>query len=508
MRIRKPCFLTVATLGVALCLGAISSPGCGDDAPRDAASHPDDKCPAVPGDDLADADQDGLGDTCDNCPFVANADQGDVNQNAFGDACEPGFYRFSYDETVRQGAQIEAGPRNLLVIVIHTGKVGGVLISKEKVLAALYGPHGVVDYFNEIGDHRVSLVDVGALGPYSLERPYDSYFPDIPCGAPDSRGFVTGGREIWMEALLDADREFDFEPYDSDADGVLTERELAILFINDDPAEGNRGVNRPLVNCPGSALGQRVTLDGVRLEMNAASWSPVIKTSADFAVGAHELAHLLWGLPDMYVGGTTVPNTPGRFCLMAVSGGAVAPHPEAVFKLALGWATPRLLTAAGHYELEDVKTSHQVAVLPRSNGALEYFLLENRQESASNATTFDTGIGDSGIAIWHVISPLHPDAKALGENPPACSETQWTADTWKSGERDLPRRSIRLIRPSASLDKGTSLWKGTADTSPDTSAARCGDAEVLAWADGTPSEYVLKNFSVTGAVMSFDLELR
>ena len=123
-----------------------------------------------------------------------------------------------------------------------------------------------------------------------------------------------------------------------------------------------------------------------------------------------------------------VPTSPEGVSLMAGSYSATT-HMDGFHKLHLGWVTPRWIVETGLYELEDVKVSEEVLILPRTGTPLkEYFLLEARfDEALSTAPGYDYGLFDSGLAIYHVIepndpctSPIWPAVDCASYGPPPC----------------------------------------------------------------------------------------
>jgi M6 family metalloprotease-like protein len=400
----------------------------------------------------------------------------------------------------------EFGTRRVLVILAQTRRDGNLLPPRADIGDWLFGEHSVAGLWEEISGGKIQLEQAGLVGPYELPRGIATY-GDIPCDSENSRGFVTGGREIWMTMLLAAAQsgDVDFSTFDDNRDGVVTDKELAILFVM---PETTGGATRRLENCPDSPLGRRITLNGVELTGWAAQWGA---EEDDIGTAAHELGHVLFGLKDMYVSALSVPTEPGAATLMADSAGTTS-HLDAVQKIDLGWATPIVLSEGGRYSLEDIAYGREAFVLPRLDGlGSEYIVIENRQEKPVGHPKYDEGIRDSGIAVWHVIDPQGENSSELIDSPPRCAENLWDSD-------DLPRnparRAIRLVRPGVSTFGNLhhffdSEWGDLEDRSaaplPCPRNSREGGVPLLQWADGTPSGYSLRNFSRSGRLMSFDL---
>ncbi len=103
-----------------------------------------------------------------------------------------------------------------------------------------------------------------------------------------------------------------------------------------------------------------------------------------------------------------------------------------------------------------MRQGRQVYILPRfGTDAREYILLETRYEAAdTDDPLYDYGIGDSGLAVYHVIE-AGPACKAQeGATAPSCvpllkpmcitSDVQWGTDGFAS---NFVRPGLRLIQP-------------------------------------------------------------
>lgn len=401
------------------------------------------------------------------------------------------------------------GTRKLLVLLVDSEDDRRQLVDRATVVDALFGNHSVRDYLLEQSDSRLLLENAGVYGYYTLDKDREDYFPDMDCDDPNSRGFVSGGREIWMEILQKASRDVNFASFDINRDGELTENELGIVFVGReakwiDGAFVGTSVNRALVNCADSPLGDRITLDGVTLKMDAASWNPQrIGQPRMFGTAAHELSHLFFHLPDMYQQNLSVPTEPGNFSMMANDGPTSAIDP--INRMHLGWVANELVGSTGEQTLEDVGYAHKVVVLPRLDGrSTEYFAIENRQEKNDGHSKYDERIGESGLAVWHVIDPLGPDSAALRQTPPRCLDALWSHANFSSS---AARTGIRLVRPG--VTSVGSLWKDTSGALRDRDGnAACpangGEGtQLLEWAEGVPSGYRLTDFSGSMRNMTF-----
>jgi M6 family metalloprotease-like protein len=377
------------------------------------------------------------------------------------------------------------GTRHVLVILFDPARPQHPAPSLPDLTEAFFGASdSIADYFSEISGGQLELQSAGVLGPYAADNPWQHYWN----GPGDHQ-------DKWVEAITKADDDFDFSAYDFDGDGYLSAwDELAVFVIV--PQNTSAGFVRNLWTGE-----MPVTIDGVYLDL-ITEWY-VNDPLDDYYLGAHELGHQVLILGDLYAKSTTtadVGTRPGVYCLMDGGGYQVASHLNPAYKLALGWVTPRFVTATSQHSLEDVKTSREVIVLPRAPGGPvdEYVIVENRPSPVSNAR-YDFGLPDAGLAVWHLVES--PSDCTL---PPGCtSGIIW--DTQTGGE--TARGGIRLVRPGIDFLDVTALWSsehydldGFGLVCPDVGPAR----NILGWAAGAVS-YELRNFPAASGDMTFDI---
>ncbi|MEO1085890.1 MAG: hypothetical protein AAFY88_16755, partial [Acidobacteriota bacterium] len=316
------------------------------------------------------------------------------------------------------------------------------------------------DYFREVSGGRFGLNNAGILGWYDADEPADAYW-NPPPGCTD--GFESGHVRKWAEALTFADDDFDFSDYDKNGDGLVEPLELAILIvIPQDVASGTALQTPKAQQCPVENV---FMADGVVITSIVEVYSDANVFDNEWVVFAHELSHQILGVDDMYTNNTA--TRPGRMTMMAVAAVdqfTLMPHLGAPHKLALGWATPRTIDQDGVYTLDEVKTSGDVFVLPRyanPDSEEEYFALENRLEDLMGL--YDQDIGDSGVAVWHVVGD-----RLRNNDPPRGV----SAASWNTVPNTQARRGLRLLRPWFLIDfatgdaifpagqKNNALWDG------------------------------------------------
>jgi hypothetical protein len=205
---------------------------------------------------------------------------------------------------------------------------------------------------------------------------------------------------------------------------------------------------------------------------------------------AHELGHLLLSLGDMYFAFFN-PASAGQYSIMD----QFAPcfHLDPFGKLKLGWLQPRIVFRTGSYRLPAVETTGTVLVLMDMGRTTdEYFIVENRFPGNS----FDAGMFDAGLGVWHVMED--PAVYNAALPPPNVPVSNWAmiGSGWS-------RRAIRMIRPLVALpfDDGEALWDGTTGfdlVSSDSDPTH----GTLRWGDGSPSGFAVRDISSSSAEMT------
>jgi M6 family metalloprotease-like protein len=386
------------------------------------------------------------------------------------------------------GIEPVRGEHDVLVILFDPGRPGHPAPAISDLAQAFSGAtDSIGDYYRKVSGGRFTLNVVGVLGPYAAAFPADHYW-----NGPGQH------QDKWVEALEQAENQFDFAKYDRDGDGYVHPwRELAIVIVV--PQVGSVGGVHHLWDGSGDTP---QTFDGVHIEL-ITEWytsQPLV----DYMVGAHELGHQILSLADLYGKNystqTDHGTRPGRLSVMDLTPSDLTSHVDGPSKLALGWVNPRFVRESDTYALEDVKTSEEVLVLPRLPGgaAAEYLVIENRQDAADNAL-YDMGLYDSGLAVWHLI-----EGDADNDPKPNCtSNAIWSGQTGN----DNHRQGIRLLRPAIAYSNTNALWSSE-DDDLDALGLICpadGPAHnTLVWADGSPS-YELRNFSASGPSMTLDV---
>ena len=392
-------------------------------------------------------------------------------------------YSFDQPRTLTDAVAREAfgvkrvrGARRKVLLVLWDPHYPGVTrVAANAADDALFGTGSSVRrYYLENSGGQFTIDRAGTLGWYEADRPLSYY--DNSRSPHDKMG----------AALIAANEDVNYASYDTDHDKRLEPNELTLVFAHPGGPGGlirGGGGSRKLKNMQGGDLRLDGTLinDGVEI---------AIGNPANFPVVAHELGHLLLRLPDMYIDFFT-PTAAKQYSLMDNSYSPF--HLDPFAKLKLGWAHPRLVLRSGRYTLPDIETRRRVYVLlDPARGTDEYYLLENRWAG----TSFDAGIFDQGIGVWHVME--EQSVFSAAPPPPTVSATSWMTIA-----NDWGRSAIRLTRPvlAPPIDDSKALWAGGDPTSSydlvsdDPNPAH----PSLRWGDATPTGFALRSFGSPAA---------
>ncbi len=243
-------------------------------------------------------------------------------------------------------------------------------------------------------------------------------------------GSSTGqaNRTLSRDAILAADASVDFSIFDGNADNIVDADELAVVVIVAGYERSYSSAYTPNVWGHKWSVGGSVSppvVDGVTVGAyhsgagGYAQFGELHRSSssnqhiATMGIMAHELGHLIFGLPDLY---DTDGSSSGIGAFGVMGGGSWGKKPSDIYSGATpvlasawtrfdrGWASGVIgsgvvsITAAGSNSVTDVNSVF-LATTPDVN---QYFLVENRQSMG-----YDEGLerwlgSFGGIAIWHI----------------------------------------------------------------------------------------------------------
>ena len=285
---------------------------------------------------------------------------------------------------------------------------------------------------------------------YSSAYPISEYGADSPSGSYDDRNGPIYRLVVEAVRLAEADssRTWSFSDFDNEngvGDGVVDH----LIVVHAGGAQEESGTNSDLIWShrwsvvdaePGQPGNQPLRADGVQIYGYI-----MVSESSPVGVYVHELGHD-FGLPDLYdtdgtsdgVGKWDVMGTGSWNALTGQARGTMPAHFSAWSKVSLGWVQPVPVSSPLFDQVLDQMGSRTPTngipvpyKLPiRSNGAEEYFLVENRQPVG-----FDRGLPGSGILVWHIDESVPGNAddahrlvdleEADGDDRPTQSTDPW-----------------------------------------------------------------------------------
>lgn len=356
--------------------------------------------------------------------------------------------------------------------------------------ADVFGPTSVRGYFREIS--YGTLATRGALDVVTSDLPSASGWVRLPqplsfyvSGGDNGTGSYPGNAQRMVEdAVAAADPLIDFSAYDSNGDGFVDN-----LFV----VHAGRGAE--LTGQAGDVWSHQwqttrpVFADGVSV-LTYSTEPEYWRTPGDMTVGvyAHEMCHVL-GLVDLYDRDFTSSGV-GEWSLMGSGSwnghdGDSPARLDAWSAARLGWLRPRTVAEPpAEVALEEVAASATVSAVKiypdgRSGGP-EYFLVENRQQTGT-----DAALPGAGLLVWHV------DERLLGED--------YLND-------DEEHKLVDLEEAGGAQDLDTPwAFAGPEDPFPGSADARAfsdGTSPSARTYDGSNSGVKVLDVSASGAVMT------
>jgi immune inhibitor A len=254
-----------------------------------------------------------------------------------------------------------------------------------------YPTGSVRDYYQEVTGGLIDIQGV-VVGPLRLPKTLSWYANDSNGLGDPQRGLAARANIMAADALAKADPLIDFTPYDNDANGYVD----AFVVVHAGPGGEETGQNGDIWSHKW-VLPQKRAVDGTNVYAYL-----TVPEDCRLGVCAHELGHLLFGLPDLYDTDYTSEGV-GNWCLMgggSWNGNGDRPaHLSAWCKAQQGWVKlDNVKSKRTRFKIKDVKASKSVLRMSHAGKpGSEYFLVENRQR-----TGFDDHLPAGGLLIWHV----------------------------------------------------------------------------------------------------------
>jgi M6 family metalloprotease-like protein len=327
-----------------------------------------------------------------------------------------------------------------------------------------YGNNGSVrDYFYDVSDGRLTYTNYVPAAYYRAAHPKDYYTdPNVPYGQR--------ARELILEALNDLESHgFDFSQYDADHNGIVDAPNCFYAGYSESAWATGLWPHASTVyfSADGVCTGNYQITD--------------MQDALSLRAFCHENGHMLCGFPDLYDHDQDSAGI-GNFCLMAYGASDTNPcEPCAYLKHIGRWSQTILLTVPQTRLPVPAASANRCYKFDRPAHSNEYYLVENRQQTAR-----DAGLPDAGLAIWHI------DTLGDNSNNEMTPESHYLVTLVQAdGRWDLEH--------NVNYGDATDLWAAldytdcTPLTSPDTD-----------WWDGSVSSLVISNISAGATVMTFD----
>ena len=257
-----------------------------------------------------------------------------------------------------------------------------------------YATGSMRDYFKEASYSKLDVTGAiaGQGGPTSgwfrAPKP-KSYYTD---GNYGFNAYPKNAQKLVEDAIDLANPFVNFSQYDNDGDGLV---EALVVICAGMGGEQSGDVNDFWSHKWGISP---KSVDGVKIDRYF-----MAPENGRVGVMAHELGHLLLGLPDLYDTDYSSRGT-GRWDLMAGgswnNGGDTPAHPTAWCKYQAGWIAPTVIfNDEKNLSLNSYHTdANSVYKLPVGDvNSDEYFLISNRQKEG-----FDAHLPGEGLLIEHI----------------------------------------------------------------------------------------------------------
>ncbi len=326
-----------------------------------------------------------------------------------------------------------------------------------------YGNNGSVrDYFFDVSGGALEYTNWVPAAYIRAPQP-KSYYED-----PEVQNGLRA-RELVAWALNELDDDgFDFSQYDANDDGYIDAVNVFYAGYPDGGWAVGLWPHSWVVN---------FAADGVQ------SYKYQITNIGDslrLSTFCHENGHLIMFWPDLYDYGYE-SNGVGGFCLMCNSGPGTNPvQPCAYLRADAGWEQPVALQGL-QPDLPATAAGMEIYKVPRTGHPNEYYLIENRFRGGR-----DSGLPDSGLAVWHV------DEYGSNDNEQQTPASHYLVTLVQAdGRWDLEN--------DVNQGDAGDLWKA-----PDYVEFNPATVPSARWWDGSDAPLYLDGISAPGAEMSFN----
>ncbi len=236
------------------------------------------------------------------------------------------------------------------------------------------------------------------FGPVTLPNPRAYYGAHTTSGGNDVRA-----AQMIRDACQLLDDDIDYSLYDTDNDGFVDN--VYVFYAGN--GEADTGIDDaiwPHAWYVYQGGGLYCKLDNKVIDHYACSGELSRTYSGDVLTGigtfCHEFSHVM-GLPDLYSTSYTGAFTPGSWSVMdqgSYSNNQRTPPTHSAYeRFVLGWITPEILEDPANVTLKPISEDYNSAYRITTAKDAEYYLVENRQQTA-----WDLYIPHHGMLIWHI----------------------------------------------------------------------------------------------------------
>lgn len=260
-----------------------------------------------------------------------------------------------------------------------------------------FGNDNVRAYFEKNSYGQFTLTDAGIPSWVSLNNDTAYYANGMP-GRDWTRNQQLS-KDICQAAFVN------WSALDLNHDHIITGNEVQIVFLYCDGGLGaSRWASFPINTSSGTYTISINLFCYLSCKSNSAPDKATDPIAYNYVTIRHELMHCFFGLPDRYTSFCGTGYT-GEYDPMS----ACRPRwisMNIVDKIKLGWLTPKILSFdnTAHiqqcYSFPNSELSQAALVLYTERYPDECWIIENRCNNCSMVSNFDSGLPESGLAVW------------------------------------------------------------------------------------------------------------
>lgn len=392
-----------------------------------------------------------------------------------------------YFENFHERHHLDQNFNVLVILVDFSDNTAGTAASYFDNLLFGNAQGNMAHYFRQISYNNLDVVTVHQPSSTGWRRAPNSYSYYVN----NQNGFGSypqNAQKLAEDAIALADPLVDFSNYDNDGDNFVD-----ALFIIHAGTGAEYSGNNAHIWSHAWGTNSVQSVDGVYA--NAYTMEPEYWAApGDMTCGvyAHEMGHMVFGLPDLYDTGNDSYGL-GRWSLMAGGSwngtlGNSPAHPDAWSRVQMGFVIPTVVaTSSPGASIPAVANNATIFKLTSATGTSQYALVENRQQ-----TGYDAGLPSNGLLIYHV------------DEATASNSNQWYPGHTSSGHYKVAlEQADGLWQLEQHTNNGNSgdAFPGSAANRNYTSSSTPNSSDY----SGAATGIAVQNISNSGATMTADL---